>query len=95
MSYLIQHPVQLISSFNNAISIIAVHHKNKPLCVLEVVSPQMMDFVLATNIPDSEADILVFHGFDVKPDGGNGGNNLSKLELVQNGGLTNGRSPYG
>lgn len=37
---LVQHPMQLIFSLNNTITIIAVYHKNKSLCVLEVVSPQ-------------------------------------------------------
>ena len=31
------------------------------LCVLEIVSPEGSDFVLATHIPNSEADVLVFH----------------------------------
>lgn len=38
--YLIQHPMQLIPCLYNSIPIIAIHDKNKTLCVLEVVSPQ-------------------------------------------------------
>ena len=37
---------------------------------------------------DIEVDVLIFHNFYIKPNGGNGGDNLSKLELVQNHGLT-------
>jgi hypothetical protein len=37
---LIQHPVQLISCLHNTISIIAIYHKDQPLCILEVVPPQ-------------------------------------------------------
>lgn len=32
--------MQLISSLNHTVSVIAVNHKDKALCVLEVVSPQ-------------------------------------------------------
>jgi hypothetical protein len=38
--YLIQHPVQLIPSFNNTVTIIAINHKDEPLSVLEIMSPQ-------------------------------------------------------
>jgi len=31
------------------------------------MSPKGTDFILATNIPDSETDVLVFHGLDIKP----------------------------
>lgn len=41
--YLIQHPMQLIPGLNNTVSIITVNHKNKALCVLEVMSPQRTD----------------------------------------------------
>jgi hypothetical protein len=37
---LIQHPVQLIPSLNDAVSVVAINLKDKPLCVLEVASPQ-------------------------------------------------------
>ena len=37
------------------------------LSVLEVVAPEWSDLVLATNVPHSEADVLVFHGFNVEP----------------------------
>ena len=37
------------------------------LSVLEVVAPEWSDLVLTTNVPHSEADVLVFHGFNVEP----------------------------
>ena len=43
MSYLIQHSMQLIPCFNHTISVIAINHKDKSLCVLEVMSPQWPD----------------------------------------------------
>ncbi len=42
-TYLIQHPVQLVASLPDTVPIIAIHHKDQPLCVLEVVSPQRAD----------------------------------------------------
>lgn len=36
---LIQHSVQLIPGLPNTISIVAIYHKDEPLCVLEVVPP--------------------------------------------------------
>lgn len=36
------------------------------LSVLEVMSPQRSDFVLATNIPDCEADIFIFYSFHIE-----------------------------
>lgn len=35
--------MQFISRLNNSVSVIAVHHKNKTLSVLEVVPPQGTD----------------------------------------------------
>jgi len=43
LKYLIQHPVKLVPGFNNTVTIIAVHNKDKSLCVLEVMSPQWTD----------------------------------------------------
>jgi hypothetical protein len=41
--------------------IVAVDHKDEPLCVLKVVSPEWSNFVLTTNVPDCKADVLVLH----------------------------------
>ncbi|KAL4590737.1 hypothetical protein LXL04_003679 [Taraxacum kok-saghyz] len=43
IKHLIKHPVKLISSLHNTVTIIAINHKDKPLCVLEVVPPQWPD----------------------------------------------------
>ena len=50
---------------------------------LEVMSPQGPYFVLTTNIPDSKADILIFHSFNIEANCGNGCHNLPQLKLVQ------------
>jgi hypothetical protein len=43
MFYLVQHPVELISGFNNTVTVIAVHNKDKTLGVLEVMPPKRSD----------------------------------------------------
>ena len=59
------------------------------LCVsvLEVVLPERPDLVLATDIPDSHVEVLVFDAFDVEADGGNGRHELAKFYLVENSGF--------
>jgi hypothetical protein len=51
----------------------------------EVVSPQRTDLVLAADVPDVELGVLVRDGLDVEADGGNGGDVLVELELVEDG----------
>jgi hypothetical protein len=75
---LVQHSLQLLSGFNNTISVIAVNHKDDTLSVLEVMPPQRSDFVLSTHIPNSELDVLVLYSLNIEADGGDGGDNLSK-----------------
>ena len=52
------------------------------------MSPQRSDLVLAAHVPDGEADVLVLHGLHVEPDGGDGGDDLAQLQLVEDCGLT-------
>lgn len=47
------------------------------------MSPKRPDLVLASDIPDVELGVLVCDGLDVEADGGDGGNVLVELELVQ------------
>lgn len=49
------------------------------------MSPERSDLVLSTHIPNIKLDVLVCNGFDIKADGGNCGNILVKLELVEDG----------
>jgi hypothetical protein len=49
----------------------------------EVVSPQRTDLVLAADIPDVELCVLVGDRLDVEADGGDGGDVLVELELVE------------
>lgn len=48
-----------------------------------VVSPQRTNLVLTTDVPDVKFDVLVGHALDVEPDGGDGGDILVELQLVQ------------
>jgi hypothetical protein len=47
-----------------------------------------MYLVLTPDIPDSKANVLVFDSLHVEPYCGNGGDDLSELQLVEDGGLT-------
>jgi hypothetical protein len=42
-------------------------HKKVHLCVLEVVTPQGADLVLATHVPHRKVDVLVLHSLHVEP----------------------------
>jgi hypothetical protein len=106
---LIQHSLQLLTRFNNTITIVAVDDEDNALSVLEIMPPQRSDFVLSTHVPHSELNVLVFDGLDVEAwhdlsvgavasscllsfgsptDRGNCGNDFTKFELVENGGLS-------
>jgi hypothetical protein len=64
---LIQHSVELISSSIDTITIVRVNHEDKALSVLIVVSPEGADLILSSDIPHSEANILVLNSLDVEP----------------------------
>lgn len=64
------------------------HTRNRaiaPQHTREVVSPQRSDLVLAADVPDVELGVLVRDGLDVEADGGDGGDVLVELELVEDG----------
>ncbi len=63
---LVEHALQLFPSLDNSIAIVAVNNEDDTLCILEVMPPQRSDLVLSTNIPDSELNVLIFHGLDVE-----------------------------
>lgn len=52
--------------------------------------PQRPNLILTTNIPDVEFYILVGDCLDVESDGGDCGDVLAELELVENGRLSGG-----
>lgn len=78
----VEHALELLSGFRNTLTIIGVNYEDDALGVLEIceecqqcrelgtgistMSPKGSDLVLTADIPNSEADVLVFHGFDIK-----------------------------
>merc|ERR1712060_1031588 len=85
-----QHAVQLVPRLPDTIAIVAVHDEDEALGVLKVVAPEGADFVLTAHVPHGEGDVLVFDRLNIEADGRNGGDNLAKLELVEDGGFTGG-----
>ena len=63
---LVEHPLQLLPSLDNTITIIAVHDEDDTLSILKVMPPQGSDLVLSTNIPDGELDVLVLDSLDIE-----------------------------
>lgn len=51
------------------------------------MAPKGTDLVLAADVPDIELDVAQSHRLDVEAHGGNGGDVVLQLELVQDGGL--------
>lgn len=80
---LLEHTLQLFFSFDDSLPIIGIYDKDQTLRILEVVTPQRTDFVLATDVPNRKADVLVLDRFYVESDGGNGRDNFTQLQLVQ------------
>ena len=63
---LVQHPLELLTRFDNTIAIIAINDEDDALGVLEVMPPQRSDLVLTADVPHGELDVLVFDGLDVE-----------------------------
>jgi len=107
---LCQHPHQLVPRLSNTLPggyimnqtlnnvqgepVVAVHHEDESLGVLEVMSPQRTDLVLTADVPHGETDVLVFNSLDIEPNSWDGGDDLSQLELIKNGGFTSSIKPH-
>ena len=63
---LVQHALQLLSSLNNTVTIVGINNEDDTLGVLEVMSPERSDFILSTDIPHGELDVLVLDSLDVE-----------------------------
>ena len=61
------HLLQLVLSLGDSLPVVGVDDEDDSLRVLEVVAPQRPDLVLATDVPNREADVLVLDGLDVEP----------------------------
>lgn len=52
------HATKFVFGFLDTVPVIAIHHEDQALCVLEVMPPQWADFVLTSDIPAaSQVDI--------------------------------------
>merc|ERR1719436_2192162 len=85
---LVEHLRKLLLRVLGAVTVVAVNHEDQPLGALVIVAPKGADLVLATNIPDREADVLVFNRLHVEADGWDCCDHFSELELVEDGSLT-------
>jgi hypothetical protein len=87
---LVEHALELLAGLDDTVAIVAVNDEDNTLGVLEVMSPEGTDLVLTTDIPHGELNVLVLDSLDVEANGGDGGDDLTKLKLVKNGGFTGG-----
>jgi len=85
---LVEHALQLLTGLDDTVTIVAVDDEDDTLGVLEVMSPEGTDLVLTADIPDGELNVLVLDSLDVETDCGDGGNDFTELQLVENGGLS-------
>jgi len=88
----VEHSLEFLTCLHNTISVIGVDDKDDALGVLEVMPPQRPNLVLTANIPHCELDVLVFNGFNVEADCGNGGDNFTELEFIHGGKVKSERS---
>ena len=85
--FLSKHLVEFLAVLLNSLSIIGVNDIDEALGVGVVMSPEKSDLVLTTDIPHVERDVLVLDRLDVEADGGDGVDDLTELELVEDGRL--------
>lgn len=62
--------LEFIGDFVDTRSVIRINDEDNSLGVVVVMSPESANFVLTSDIPDSEVDVLVFHGLDVEANRG-------------------------
>lgn len=74
-----QHPIQLRLRILDAIAIVAIHDEDDAIGVLVVVAPEWSEFILATNIPHGELEILVLQRLDIEADGRDGRDDFAQL----------------
>ena len=80
---LTQQLLELIPRFRDPVRVVAVHHEDQPLDVVEVEPPQRPDLVLAPHVPHREVHIPVLNSVHVEADGGNRVHPVSELQFVQ------------
>lgn len=63
---LVQHTLQLLTSFRHTVTIVAINNEDDALRILEVMPPERSDLILSTNIPHGKLDVFVFHSLYVE-----------------------------
>jgi hypothetical protein len=63
---LVEHALEFLAGLGDTVTIVAVDDEDDALSVLEVVSPQRTDLVLATDIPHGELNVAVLDSLDVE-----------------------------
>lgn len=63
---LIQHTLQLLTSFRHTVTIVAINNEDDALRILEVMPPERSDLILSTNIPHGKLDVFVFNSLYVE-----------------------------
>ena len=85
-----KHLLELITGLSDTSRVVGVDDEDNTIGVLEVVTPEGAELILTSHIPHGELEVLVLDGLHVESDGGDGGDALAELQLVQDGGLTGG-----
>jgi len=87
---LVQHSLKFFASLGYTLSIVGIDDENDTLGVLEVMPPERSNLILSSDVPNGERNVLVLDGLDIEADCWDGGHDFTKLELVEDGGLTGG-----
>eukprot|EP00437_Effrenium_voratum_P015696 CAMPEP_0181449270 /NCGR_PEP_ID=MMETSP1110-20121109/27570_1 /TAXON_ID=174948 /ORGANISM="Symbiodinium sp., Strain CCMP421" /LENGTH=119 /DNA_ID=CAMNT_0023573447 /DNA_START=310 /DNA_END=669 /DNA_ORIENTATION=- len=67
--------------------ICTIQHKDQGIATLVVVPPEVSELLLAAHVPNAQAEVAVLDCFHIEADGRDGRENLSNLQLVQDGSL--------
>eukprot|EP00435_Cladocopium_sp_Y103_P048707 s1291_g14.t1 len=84
----VQHLGEFLSCVLDTIAVVAVNNVDQSIGTLIVMAPERPDLVLASHVPHGKGQVLVLHCLDVETDGWDCSDDLTQLQLVQNGGLT-------
>jgi len=84
---LIEHALKLLTGFGYTLAIVGVNHEDNSLSILEVMPPKGTNFILPSDVPDRERDVLVFDSLYVEANCWNCGDNFTELELIEDGRL--------
>jgi len=84
----VEHSLEFFTCFGDTIAIVGIDDEDDALGVLEVMPPKWPDFILTSDVPDGEVDVLILDRFDIETDGRNGSHDFAQFELVQDCRLT-------